>query len=116
MSVGSLKARASTGTIPVFSAFLTPSFVEVISSPGSATSPTVTVNVTAGVEPYTYSWLKLSGDPITINDDTSDKAIFSAQISNGVFQQSTWRVTVEDDTTATTTADITVIFAFESTL
>jgi len=113
MSVGSLKARASTGAIATFSAWLTPSSVEVIAPPGSATSPTVTVNANAGVEPYNYSWLKLSGAPITISNDTSDMVTFSAQISNGVFQQSVWRVTVEDDVAATTTADITVTFSFE---
>lgn len=113
MSVGAAKSLGSVGAIQVYSAFITPSGISVISPPGSASSPVATVNVNAGTAPFTYSWLKLSGDPITISDDTSDMVTFSAQISNGVFQQSTWRVTVEDSLTNTTTADINVNFTFE---
>lgn len=114
MSVGSLKALGSTAAIANYAAWLVPSSVNVSSPPGSATSSAVTVNVNGGVPPYTsYTWLKLSGDPITISDSSSDMVTFSAQISNGPFQQAIWRVTVEDTSMATTTAEITVTFEFE---
>lgn len=114
MSLGALKALGSTSAIANYAAWLVPSGVNVSSPPGSATSGTVIVKVNGGVPPYTsYSWIKLSGDPITISDDTSDMVTFSAQISNGPFQEAIWRVTVEDTSMATTTADITVTFEFE---
>lgn len=112
MSVGAAKSLGSVAPTQSYTAFVTPSVINVSSPPGGATSPIATVNVTGTGAPYTYSWVKVSGAPITIDNDSSDRVTFSAQISNGTLQQSVWRVTVQDNATNTVTADVSVNFEF----
>ena len=115
MSLVVSKNFAATTAIVNYSVFLTPGSVLVESPVGSATSGIVTANVTGGVEPFTYQWTRLSGDPITVNFPTAQQTTFSANSSNGQFQFAEFEVEVTDSDgppNVTTTA-ITVVFSFE---
>jgi hypothetical protein len=95
MPLGSLKGLATTSAAVQYTVFLTPSFIHTdVFSLGSGTSSTVTVNVSGGVEPFSYVWTKISGDPITVNDGAPASVTFSANSSNGLSQSAVFQVEV----------------------
>lgn len=77
---------------------------------GTINTATVTCTPTGGLNPYTYSWVKQSGDAITANQPTSASCAFQAA---GMVEDETrtavFRCTVTDTLgTAVTSSDLTV--------
>lgn len=72
------------------------------------TSDSVTVTVTGGTGPYTYSWARLSGSAaIYADSSTSASTTFSASICFGT-RSGVWRCTVTDSLSATATVDVSI--------
>lgn len=77
---------------------------------GSQTTNTVTVTPAGGTSPYTYSWARLSGDTTTtISNSTLATVNWTATLgAANPSRISTWRCTVTDNVSATTTVDVNV--------
>jgi len=112
MPLGSLKGLATTSAAVQYTVFCTPSTSTTDNlPPGSHTSAAVTANVTGGVEPYTFQWTKLSGNPIGISDDTAQVVTFNAS-SGGGDLVATYEVEVTDNVAAKVSTEILVEFLF----
>lgn len=77
----------------------------------STTYPASSTDVAGGVPPYSYSWAKVSGDAITIADETTDTPTFSATgLAYGESREAIYELTVTDSvgTVGTDQADITI--------
>jgi hypothetical protein len=77
---------------------------------GTINTAAVTCTPTGGLNPYTYSWVKQSGDTITANQPTSASCAFQA---SGMVEEevrtAVFRCTVTDTLgTAVTSSDLTV--------
>ena len=84
----------------------------------SATTGSVTVTVTNGRAPFTYSWAYLSGTSATINSPSAATTTFTrdaAGSSGGTQYVGTYRCTVTDATGRTATNDVTVTTTHTST-
>ena len=70
----------------------------------------VTCTPTGGLNPYTYSWVKQSGDTITANQPTSASCAFQASgMAEEEVRSAVFRCTVTDTLgTAVTSSDLTV--------
>lgn len=80
------------------------------------TSNSVTATPTGGTGPYTYSWTKVTGSSsISAASPTAATTTFSATVGRGSVVQATWRITVTDSLSATTTADISVELEYVDT-
>jgi hypothetical protein len=120
-----IRIKDSTGTLrTVFSAFgislSTDQETKVDSGAsytGSVTSDAVTVTVTSGTGPYTYSWARTSGDSsVGITSPTAASTTFAATVYEGYPLTAHFRVTVTDTATGTTaTADVTVTLVWVNT-
>lgn len=113
--IGIAKNFAASAPIVNYNVFLTPGLSATIGPvSGSATSNQVTVNIEGEVDPVTYVWLKISGDPITIDDGIPTSVTFSANSSNGILQAAVYEVeaTDSDGVPNVDTAQIFVTFEF----
>lgn len=84
-------------------------------SSGTVTSnPTLRPNttVTGGVSPYTYSWVRLSGDTPTINSATLQNPTWQAVVDDGFTNLSAWQVTVTDAASQTAQTSINVELSY----
>lgn len=66
------------------------------SSSSTITSKPVSVSVSGGVPPYTYNWVYVSGDALTITDPTASVTSFSASVVAGGFKSAVFKCTVTD--------------------
>lgn len=114
--IGIARNYASSTPFTAYGAFATPASASAEGDPGSLTTNIVTVNGVGGVEPYTYSWMKLSGDDVTVSSSTSSVVTFSASGSNGDEKEANYRCTVTDDALATVTVDVSSFFLFGTIL
>ena len=80
-----------------FSVAIDPAILTVMSSSVNITSGTATADVSGGANPYTYSWVFVGGQPLTINDDDAASTTFSTTIYNPGVYTSTVRLTVTDN-------------------
>lgn len=99
------------GFIPLGVAASSVSRTEFGGGPSSGTVTTVALpntTITGGVAPYTQVWTEVSGDSPTISNALDLNPTWSATVSSGSANVSTWRCTVTDDLSATASTDITV--------
>lgn len=95
--LGASKAIASTVAIQAYTVFITPGSLSVRFPPGSGTTSPAISNVTGGVGPFTYLWVRVSGSgQITVNSPTNSQTGFSASGSGGDIFNAVFRVTVTD--------------------
>jgi len=112
--IGMAKNLASVASNVSYTAYITPSNVFVFSFPGSASSGTVTMNNTGGTSPFTYAWIKLSGDSeINISASTGQSVFFSAYGSGFNVFSATYQCTITDFLSADKVATVDVTFTFE---
>lgn len=121
-----------TATDTVTSATVTVSFlraaalsVSTNNRTASGTSSTINTNypssgvsVSGGVTPYTYSWAKVSGDAITVTNETTATPTFSATgLAYGESRSAVYELTVTDSigTVGTDQATITISRATATT-
>lgn len=76
---------------------------------GTVTTSTVTITPAGGYAPYTYAWVRLSGDGAA-NSSTSATTTFSAAPDDGDSLTGSFRCTVTDSHGATSTVDCAAIF------
>jgi hypothetical protein len=114
--IGLAKAYAATAPSAGFSAFSFPTSLSVSGPPGSLTTPQTTVNVNGGVEPYVYSWIKLSGANVTVSDSASNTVSFSASGSNGLELNAVYQCTITDDALSVLTVEASSNFQFGTPL
>jgi hypothetical protein len=114
--IGVAKNFAATVASTTYSAFVTPFEAVAIGPPGSLTTNTVTINVSGGAPPYTYAWLKLIGDDITVADTTAASVTFSASGANGDGKLAVFRCTVTDNALDEVFVDVNVSFSFGTQL
>lgn len=78
----------------------------------TVTAGPCTATPTGGVAPFTYAWVKLSGDDITITAPTAATTSFNASgMANGEDRSATFRCTVTDTLGTTKADDITITVA-----
>lgn len=79
----------------------------------SVTTNSVTISVSNGAGPFTYSWSYVSGTAATVNSSSSATTSFT-RVANAtlyddcVARTATYRCTVTDSTSAQATIDVTV--------
>jgi len=110
--IGAARNFASTAPVSVYSAFPTPSFVDVSGPPGSLSSGSVTVNVDGGSGSYAFAWIKLSGGGVIISDDTSQVVSFTASGPDGFDVSAIYRCTVSDGINPNLTVNVNTNFTF----
>ncbi|MFN9029642.1 MAG: PKD domain-containing protein [Betaproteobacteria bacterium] len=76
---------------------------------GNAETNTVTISVSGGVGPFTYSWSYVSGDPATVNSPSSASTSFTRVGTVPSSAGGTYRCTVTDTGNGGATATIDVI-------
>lgn len=109
---GGLSATVAPGSAvgDLFDAEPAPLFATV-------TSNNVTVSVTGGTGPYTYSWVRLSGDSaVSATASTSATTAFSATIGKNGEKTATFRCTVTDSLLATDTVSVSVTLTYTTDL
>jgi hypothetical protein len=109
--IGIAKNYAATAPFVAYNAFATPLRVDVMGDSGGLTSNLLTINAVGGTAPYTYAWIKLSGDDISISSTTSEIVSFSASGSNGE-KSAIYRCTVTDVPLAVSIVDVNILFLF----
>jgi len=114
--IGIAKNFASTTAFTAYNAFATPAGALVNGPAGSLTSNLITINAVGGSEPYSYAWIKLSGDDVSISSTTNEAVTFSASGSNGDEKSATYRCTITDNLTAVVTVDVNSFFFFGTQL
>lgn len=106
---GSLSATASPGSA---SGSVTDSnlFVNVVSNG-------VTVTPTGGTGPYTYLWMKLSGDSaVTVSNSTAASVTFSATVPRDQERSAVYRCIVTDSLAASAFVNVSVFLIHNSNL
>lgn len=106
-SVGKLVAAVSSGTASG----------QRISA-GSATTNSVTVSVTGGVQPYIYAWSSSAGDTIAISSTTTSTVSWSGSGTPPTSSTATWACLITDAMGASaTSSNVSVSLSFnQSTL
>jgi len=74
----------------------------------SVTSNTVTVSVTGGIAPYTYSWSRVSGATFVILNPTSPTTAFNAFVPYASTLTGIYRCTISHAGLGTTYVDVPV--------
>jgi hypothetical protein len=106
---GSFSATASPGSAV---GSVTDSFLITV-----VTSNAVAVTPAGGTAPYTYAWTKVSGDSAPVPSSyTNSNVTFSASVGRDQERTATWRCTVTDSLSATTTVDVGVTLIHNSDL
>lgn len=75
---------------------------------GTCNSSTATSTITGGIGPYTYSWVRTSGDLMTASSPTGSSSYFYANLNIGEFRTTVFTLTVTDNYGQTATSDTTV--------
>ena len=111
--IGAGKTQVIGVTVaPGYAVNLTPGQLNVSSSNGSGTSPTVYSDVIAGVGPFEYLWT-IDNPQITINSPTDENTAFkSGGFNQSVIGTSTLTVVDLGNGSAETTRDVVVDFEF----
>jgi hypothetical protein len=86
---------------------ISPSPSEAASFSSPVTSGNTTATPSGGLAPYTYSWVKLSGDTIVANSPTSAVTTFTGNVPPDATRSAIFRCTCTDSLGATATADVT---------
>jgi len=112
--IGAAKNFASTAPVVSYNLFISPKpSITATNNEGSVTSAAVTAAASGGSEPYTYAWLKLSGDSeISISSTTSNVVTFSASGVNEDVFSAIYQCTSEDALTNKLTETVAVGFLF----
>jgi hypothetical protein len=109
-----------TGVTAILAGARTPPALAVVASNvsrttfGFASEGTVTsealpnTTITGGVAPYTQNWTLQTGGSVSVDVPTALNPSWTAIVTNGAPNTSTWRVTVTDAMSATAFFDITV--------
>lgn len=93
-----------------------PTFISAISSgTGTATTDATTVTPSGGTAPYTYAWTEVSHSSVsaapTIDSPTAATTTFTqTSLGYGESEIATFRCTVTDSLSATTTVDVNATF------
>lgn len=114
--IGVSKNFAATTPFVAYGAFASPDNALTTGPAGGLTSNSVTINAVGGDEPYSYQWLKLSGDDVSISSETSNIVYFSASGSNGTEKFASYRCTVTDDSLNELEVDVSTAFFFGTIL
>ena len=110
--IGASKTVAATTPTVVFNAFATPAEGSAQGDPGALTTNQVLVNAVGGSEPYVFSWLKLSGDDVTVSSASSSTVEFYASGGDGTTKSALYRCTVTDAVLSAIDVNVNVFFVF----
>lgn len=104
---GSVIEQSETET---FVATMSPVTTVTESAPNGAytTDETLSVGITGGKPPFTWSWARVSGDTILSADNASGSYTTFSGTGTSQTANEVWRCTVTDSASATATADVTL--------
>lgn len=118
-------AAGNTATANVNASFKTPAQPTVSISPSPLTinaagagtgAGAATANVTGGVAPYSYAWVRTAGTRSNVSNAAIVNPIFSAALNWNENFTETWRFTATDAASNTATASVNVKFTTPSPL
>lgn len=114
MSIGVAKNLGAGAANTSFIAFATPSHSLTTSrNNGSVTSSELTVNAEGSASPtYSFAWIKLSGDEITISNATGQIVTFSANGGGDDEFGAIYQCTVTDGAAAERIVLVNVTFLY----
>ena len=112
--IGSFKGATSNSVVSSnYRVLLYPGSIDILSLPGSATSPLVTSTVVAGSGLYEYQW-SITGSDISINNPDRDSTTFRASGAMQEYQEvATLTVTDKGNSDAKTSVNLNVNFFFD---